>query len=274
MGTVGLAGALALILYLSVTSLPYLAVSPASDPVFGALNGCVLAVLRERTGFAVSRDGARLAAWAPDRLVECGPGDQRPRRTWRAPGITAGAYDGTGVLWVAQQSSDTDTPSLWLLRAEGEPTKVASLEVQALTGTGRGVVVLEPSGQVTAIRPDGDVEGSARLPGRDVRGAALSTSGDGARVSIVVHGGVYVLSDRAELVRAEAPCTIGLLWWLEGHHARLGCLPEASLWLTIDLDTGRAETAEERRRVPSSRVGQAGLWVQPCDVLPCTAPAP
>lgn len=273
-GTVGLTGALALIVYLSVTSLPYLAVAPAADPSFGALNGCVLSVLKERTGFAVSRDGARLAAWAPDRLVECGPGDERPRRTWRASGITVGAYDSAGLLWVAQRSSDTDTSSLWLLRAEGDPDRVASLDVQALAGTALGVVVLEPSAQLTALRSDGQVDGSALLPTADVRGAVLSTSGDGERVSVVVGGGVYVLSPRAELLRAEAPCTIGYMWWLDGHRARLACRPVGSLSLTIDLDTGRAETAEERARVPSSLMGPKEHWIQPCDVLPCSAPPP
>lgn len=273
-GTVGLAGALALIVYLAVTSLPYLALSPASDPTFGALNGCVLSVLRERTGFAVSRDGARLAAWAPDRLVECGPGDERPRRTWPKAGITAGAYDAAGGLWLAQRASDADSPRLWHAGVAGAPALVATLEVQALAGTVRGVAVLEPSAQLTVLSEDGAVEGSVRLPSSDVRGAVLSSSGDGERVTVVVGGGVYVFSARAELLRAEAPCTIDFLWWLDGHRALLACRPVGALWLTIELDSGRAETAEARPRVPSVRAGPGALWVQPCDVLPCTAPAP
>jgi hypothetical protein len=60
--TVALAVALGFIIYLSVTSLPYLAVSPSTDPAFGSLNACVLGSLRERTGWSISRDGQRLAA--------------------------------------------------------------------------------------------------------------------------------------------------------------------------------------------------------------------
>jgi hypothetical protein len=273
--TVGLAGALALIVYLSVTSLPYLAMSPASDPVFGALNGCVLAVLKERTGFAVSRDGTHLSAWAPDRLVQCGPGDETPKRTWQGRGITVGAYDASGALWLAQQASDADTPRLWLWRTiGGAPLAMASLEVQAITGTSRGVVVLDPSAELTALTREGSVEGSFRLPMADMRGAVMATSGDGERVAVVVAGGVYVLSSRVELLRAEAPCTIETLWWLEGHRALLSCRPSGSLFLTIDLDTGRAEVATDQPRVPSWLLGPRALWIQSCDVLPCTAPPP
>jgi hypothetical protein len=121
---------------------------------------------------------------------------------------------------------------------------------------------------------DGAVEGSFHLPSSDVRGAALASSGDGERVTVVVGGGVCVLSSRAELSRAEAPCTVDFLWWLHGHRALLACRPEGSLWLTIDLDSGRAETAVERPRVKSWRMGDGALWGQPCNMLSCTAPPP
>jgi hypothetical protein len=282
-GTVGLAGALALIVYLAVTSLPYLASSPSTDPTFGALDACVLGALEQRTGFAVSRDAARVAAWSPDRLVECGPGDVAPRRAWPKPGITLGAYDGEGTLWLAQRASGTtdagearrDPPRLWAWRDGVSPAAVAELEVQGLAGTARGVVVLEASGQVSALDTSGAVAGSVALPTTDVRGAALGASGDGERVAVVVAGGVYVLGADAALRRAEAPCAVDFAWWLPGgHRALLACRPPGSLYLSVDLDSGRAEAAPRRARVHSSLVGPAGPWVERCDVLPCTAPPP
>lgn len=274
-GTVALAAGLALVIYLAVTSLPYLAVSPSSDPSFGALNACVLGALSERTGFAVSRDGARVAAWAPHRLVECARGDASPGRTWRVQGVSAGAYDDASTLWFTQQSSDADRPRLWAWSVADEaPRPLASLDVQAVVGTARGAVVLEPSGQLTALAADGSAEGASSLPAPDVRGASLSTSADGERVLVVAFGAAYVLSARAELLRAEAPCTVAFAWWLDQHRARLSCAPSGSLFLTIDLDTGRTEVAPRAPRVPSQRLGPGETWVQACDLLPCTAPAP
>ena len=56
--TLGLTAVLAVglggVVWLSASTLPYLAVSPGTDPVFGPHNTCLLASVTERLGFAVS----------------------------------------------------------------------------------------------------------------------------------------------------------------------------------------------------------------------------
>lgn len=273
--TVGLAVALGFIIYLSVTSLPYLAVSPTTDPVFGALNACVLEGLKERTGFAPSRDATRLAAWSPTALVVCGPDETSPGRTLALPGITAGAWDVQGGLWVAQQAADTSRPRLLVLRGGDEPADLGELPVQALAGTREGVVVLEPTGLLAALTQKGEMVGTHQLPPGDVRAATLASSADGDRVAVAVGGGVFALTSRLALTRAESPCSVESLWWLaEGHQVLVSCAGESALALTLEVDTGQTEAAPARLRVRSTLVGPAGVWFQPCDVLPCSAEPP
>jgi hypothetical protein len=257
--TVGLAVALGFIIYLSVTSLPYLAVSPTTDPVFGALNACVLEGLKERTGFAPSRDATRLAAWSPTALVVCGPDETSPGRTLALPGITAGA----------------SRPRLLVLRGGDEPADLGELPVQALAGTREGVVVLEPTGLLAALTQKGEMVGTHQLPPGDVRAATLASSADGDRVAVAVGGGVFALTSRLALTRAESPCSVESLWWLaEGHQVLVSCAGESALALTLEVDTGQTEAAPARLRVRSTLVGPAGVWFQPCDVLPCSAEPP
>jgi hypothetical protein len=273
--TVALAVSLGFIVYLSVTSLPYLAVSPSTDPAFGALNACMLDALHERTGFAVSRDAQRLAAWSSDGVVICSEPHRAPTRVWKHPGITVGSFDGQGQLWLAALAEDASSSTLWLLTDASEPKAMASLAVQALAGMKDGVVVLEANGRLTALTPEGDMLGARDLPSGDLRAAVLQASADGQRVAVVVGGGVFAFSSKLELLRAEAPCTTKTLWWLpEGHRARLECASTSPLALTFDVDTGVTEAAEPRSRVPSTLVGPAAVWVQPCDVLPCSAEPP
>ncbi len=272
--TVALAVALGFIVYLSVTSLPYLAVSPSTDPAFGPLNACVLGALPERTGWASSRDARTVAAWSSDALVVCGPSQPTPERTWRAAGIIAGAFDAHGALWVAAQASDAAGATLWVLEGRAAPRPMTSaLAVQTLAGTSHGVVVLEATGRLTALDATGAVAGATELPAGDLRAANLLSSGDGERVAVVVGGGVFVLDASARLLRAEAPCNVQSMWWLaQGHTALLQCA--GALALRYDVDTALAEAAPARARVPSTLVGPAPLWAQPCDVLPCSAEPP
>jgi hypothetical protein len=272
--TVALAVALGFIVYLAVTSLPYLAVSPSTDPAFGSLNACVLNTLPERTGWALSRDAQRLAAWSSDSLVICGSAQQTPERTWRQPGVTAGAFDAQGALWVAAQPSDAAGATLWVLEGSAAARPMTStLAVQTLAGTSHGVVVLEATGRLTALDVAGAVAGAAELPPGDFRAATLHASADGERVAVVVGGGVFVLDASLHLLRAEAPCTVESMWWLaDGHVALLQC--SGTLTLRYDVDTAHADAAPSRARVPSTLVGPAPLWAQPCDMLPCSAEPP
>lgn len=269
--SVALAATIGAIIYLAVTSLPFLATSPTSDPTFGALNQCLLEHAPQRVGFAVGRDARRAAVWTTDTVVVCRE-DGAPS-TWRLPGVTVGAWDATGHLWIAARGADAGASGLFRL-ADRAPEPVGDLSPQALAGTSEGVVALEPSGRLVSVSGDGRVTGARDLPSAD--GAALSSSGDGQRVAVRVGGGLYALDAvTLEVLRAEAPCAVEHLWWLKGgHRVLLTCGPDGSWALELDVDTGRSEAAPARQRVEAGLVGPDGPWVQGCDVLPCTAEEP
>jgi hypothetical protein len=270
--TVALAVALGLIIYLSVTSLPYLAVSPTTDENFGALNACVLEKLRERTGFAVAPDGRRLVAWSSQSLVDCSATTTNAALESVA-GLTAGAFDGHGGLWLAHEGSEAGFPGVTHHPRAGAPREVPNVSAQALVGTSDGVIVLEPSGLLVSLGETGDVRGSYQLPVSDVRGAVLSSSFDGEQVAVVFNAAVFVFTAQLKLLRAQAPCEVQRAWWAaHAHRLILEC--STSLALTLEVDTGRSEAAPQRQRVPSVLLGPAPVWVQVCDVLPCTAPTP
>ncbi|MEW5737569.1 MAG: hypothetical protein AB1938_01520 [Myxococcota bacterium] len=269
--SVALAATVGAIIYLAVTSLPYLASSPTSDPTFGPLNECLLSNAPQRVGFAVGRDARRVAAWTNDAVVECA--EARGPRTWRLQGATVGAYDGKGRLWLAARGAGEAQSGLFLL--DGTETRaVGQLAAQALAGIRDGVVGLEPGGRLVSLHEDGRVTGTTELPSTE--GAALTSSGDGTRVVVRVGGGLFAFdADTLALLRAEAPCQVQRLWWKKGsHRVLLACGPDESWALELDVDTGVAETAPPRARVDSVLVGPEGPWVQPCDVLPCTAEEP
>jgi hypothetical protein len=269
--SVALAATLGASLYFAVTSLPYLATSPTSDPTFGALNQCLLDLAPQRVGFAVGRDARRAAVWTTDTVVACREGE--PPSTWRLPGATVGAWDAQGHLWIAARGADAGASGLFRL-GDGAPEPVGPLSPQALAGTAEGVVALEPSGRLLSVSGDGRVTGARDLPSAD--GAALSTSGDGQRVAVRVAGGLFALDAvTLKVLRAEAPCAVEQLWWLKGgHRVLLSCGPDASWALELDVDTGHRETAPARPRVESVLAGPDGPWVQACDMLPCTAEEP
>jgi hypothetical protein len=164
-------------------------------------------------------------------------------------------------------------PGLVHLSPDGAKQEIRTISAQALAGTGDGVVVLEPSGQLVSLSDTGGVRGSWQLPTNDVRGSLLSSSGDGQRVAVIVGGGLFAFSAELRVLRAQAPCEVRGAWWLSGSHALiLECAGQ--LALRLDVDSGRSETAPRRERVPSTLAGPEPVWVQSCDVLPCTASPP
>ncbi|MEW6434807.1 MAG: hypothetical protein AB1730_25180 [Myxococcota bacterium] len=269
--SVALAATIGAIIYLAITSLPFLATSPTSDPTFGALNQCLLENAPQRVGYAVGRDARRAAVWTTDTVVACRE-DGAPS-TWRLPGATVAAWDVKGHLWVAARGADAGASGLFRLDGE-EVHPVGDLAPQALTGTAEGVVALEPSGHLVAIAADGRVTATRDIP--SASGASLSSSGDGRRVAVRVGGGLFALdATTLELLRAEAPCQVEHLWWRRGgHRVLLSCGPDASWALELDVDTGQSETAPARERVEAVLAGDDGPYVQACDVLPCTAEEP
>ena len=267
--TVVLAVALGGITYLAVTSLPYLATTPTTDPAFGALNACLLNAVPERLGFAVSRDASSVAAWSASQLVVC---SGNPPTATSSPhtGITQATWDGLGALWIATSHSDGGANSL--LRFEGgQFVERGAFSPAALVGTAKGVVGLEPSGQLIALSSTGEVSATRALP--DSRRVQLQASGDGALVALF-GGGRFAVVDAVTLqsTPAEAPCPVEHVWWRPG--APMLVVDCVDLTLEINALTSESSLAQPRRRIPSTLVGPGGVYVQSCDVLPCSVEPP
>ncbi len=270
--TFGLAATLGVLLYFSTTSLPYFAASPTTDPVFGEVNACLLqAAPSARVGFAVSKDAKSAAVWSNRHLVRC---SGAVATEWPIAGIAAAAFDGAGRLWAASGAADAGDARLLVFEGSGTPVVRGDTRPAQLVGVDDGIVALEPSGRLISVRGDGAVSGLVDL--RAAPTAQLTASGDGQRVALVAHGGLYVFdSHTLEKIRAEASCPVEFLWWSRvGHRAVLSCGPDASWALFIDVDSGHQDTAPDHRRVHSELAGPQGPWVQPCDGLPCTATEP
>ncbi len=267
--TVVLAVALGGITYLSVSSLPYLATSPTTDPAFGALNACLLSAVPERLGFAVSRDASSVAAWSASQLVICA-GTPPVATSSPHSGITHATWDGLGALWIATSHADGGARSL--LRLEGgQFVERGAFSPSALVGTARGVVGLEPSGALIALSSTGEVSATRALPAS--RGVQLQTSGDGAYVALF-GGGRFAVVDAVTLksTPAEAPCPVEHVWWKPG--TPLLVVDCVDLALEINALNSESTLAPPRRRIPSTLVGPGGAYVQSCDVLPCSVEPP
>lgn len=267
--SIALAAVLGAIVYLAVTSLPYLATSPSTDPVFGALNSCLLSAVPERVGFAVSRDNARAAAFSHSRLVECA-GSPVTATTWDRAGLTLAAYDDEGALWVSTSSDDAGDAAL--LRLEnGKLVERGPISATAVVGVQGGVVALAADGSLVSVSGDGSVRGRRELP--SARNVNLAVNADGALVALWGGGKLTVVNAvTLESTPAEVACSVSRVWWR----------PEPPLFLADCLDisvevhalTSQSALVDARRRVPSTLTGPAGIYVQACDGLPCSVEAP
>ncbi len=267
--TVVLAVALGGITSLSLTSLPYLATSPTTDPTFGPLNACLLGGVPERLGFAVSRDAKRVAAWSSSTLVECA-GTPPVAKAFARAGVTLGTYDGAGALWVTTRGGDGGGATLARLEGEGFVER-GVLEAAALAGTRQGVVVLEATGELLAVGAAGEVSATRALPSS--RGVVLQASADGSLVSLV-SGGRFSVIDAVTLAStpAEVPCPVRTTWWRpQGAQVVVECL---DLVIEVNAHDSQSQLLQPRRRVESTLVGPGGPYVQACDGLPCTVEAP
>lgn len=267
--TVALAVALGGIIYLSVTSLPYLAISPTTDPTFGTFNACLLEAIPERLGFAASGDGKRVAAWSSRQLVECTGTPPVPTLFARGD-ITLGAYDGSGTLWISSAQTDGGPASLFHLE-QGQLIERGAFNASALVGTAQGVVALEPSGQLVALSASSGASATRAVPFS--RNVQLKASSDGALVALF-GGGRFAVVDAVTLqsTPAEAPCAVIHLWWRPSEPVVV--VDCGDLSLEINALTSVSALVEPRRRVPSTLMSPLGLYIQSCDVLPCTVEAP
>lgn len=263
--TLGVAASLGAVLYVVSSSLPFLASSAVSDPRFGALNACAQGAVSSRTGFAVSHDARALAVFSGSQAVRCEllADAGAEAHDLASTGVAAAAFDFSGGLWLARNG-------LWLGDAG-----FADVVPVSLAGTKHGMVAVEASGRVLALRGGDVIAAVAQLP-RQVEGTPqLIVSSDGERVALPIAGGVYVW-DTATLssVRAEAPCSVEAAWWLPGgRRMLLQCAPDFALeW---DVDTG-AQTAAPQKKNRSRSVLVPGLdvYVSSCEQLPCTAAPP
>jgi hypothetical protein len=271
--SVALAVTLGAVIYLATTSLPYLASAPGGDPIFGDLNACLLEQVPSRTGFAVSRDASQAAAWSTSHVAVCVKrASAVTSRRHAVGGVTVGAFDGAGALWVVSQPGGLTSTLLRL--GEGGPVEHGETGAVDVSGTGPGLVVLEQSGRLVALSGDGAVTAVAQV--KPARGQRLSTSADGALVAVTGASLIEVFStERLSQVRREAPCEVNGFWWLTGNHrAVVTCGPQDAFALIIDVDTGTQEPAAPGRRAITTLAGAAGPWVQPCDLLPCTGASP
>jgi hypothetical protein len=267
--TVALAVALGGIMWLSVTSLPYLATSPTTDPNFGALNACLLGAVPERLGFAVSRDVKRAAAWSTSKFIECA-GTPPTATTYPLEGATLATYDASGALWVAASTLDGGVHGLSRLE-NGAFVSRGSFSPAAMVGTARGVIALEPQGQLIALAGDGSVSATRALPmQRDVH---LISSIDGSLVALFGGGKFAVVnSTTLESTPAEVPCPVQHVWWrVEGPLLLVECVD-----ISIELNAldSQSVLVDPRQRSRSTLTGPTGVYVQSCDVLPCIAEAP
>lgn len=258
------AAGLGLLVAIATTSLPYLVSSPTTDPHFGALNQCLTRALQgPRLGWAVAPDASRAAVFGARAVALCSR--QGAPTVFSAPGARAITFDGDGRLWVATGEQ--------LLREEaGQLEPMGDFAPVALAGHAAGVIAMDSEGQLLSISPQGEVLGAARLPAPGV----LSVGPGGALAAVLVGGGVVAYEARTlTLLRAEAPCQVDALWWQDTpEQVLIACGPEQGPALSLDLRTGQRAEMSRRVRVPARRLSGLPLYVQGCDGLPCTAPAP
>src|SRR5688500_6880346 len=126
------AAALAVMLYLATTTLPYLATSPTTAPSLGELTQCLPAAIAEaRGGFAVAADGRAAATFGGKAFVVCeaaassdGGRPQARARVFPVEGVATAAFDFEGALWFATGRRGEAAPALWRIAPGGEPERV------------------------------------------------------------------------------------------------------------------------------------------------------
>jgi len=266
--------AIGMVLYAVSTSLPFLATPSNTDVRFGATNQCLMGALQApRVGFAVSWDAGAVAGYTGDALALC-EGAHRVA-SLAQPGVQSASWDATGTLWLALDVPDAGQ-RLAFLSPDGGVEELGDVAPVALAGHAQGVVVLDASGKLTSLKRNGEALGWAELSAGPVGPARLSVNADGTLVAVVTGGGFLVYrTNSLERVRAEAPCDLEYLWWSpRGTQAILDCGPRAAFALALDVTTGAREAAPKRARVRSTLVPGAGVYVGPCEQLPCQVDAP
>jgi hypothetical protein len=268
------AATLVTLVYFSLSSLPFLTLSPAADANFGKQNELLLKLVPERVGFAVSSDAITVAAWSTQHLSACTSSGEVYSLLLR--GIQLGAYDKKGNLWL---SVDGPQPQLISVDATGTQKMVLPMSVNAMVRTNLGIAVLQPSGHVLSIDSDGNVLATQVI--QSAENVVLSANSDGTVISIVKPPMHQLFDSQTLLSKPSAPCAAKQLWWTQNPNVYvLACLP---------MDSGAAHKANHEARpfelecnisaeceagatkIPHGIPLSQTISIEPCDGLPCTS---
>lgn len=272
--TLASAAALGMVLYVVSTSLPFLASSPTADPHFGAQSQCLIGALpTPRVGYAVSWNGDEVAGFSGGALAVCAR--DGGARIYPVKGVQQAAWDERGTLWLGTSEIPDAGWRLWYLDADAGPVSAGDFAPVALAGHASGAVALDATGKLVSLARAGEVTGLAQLPAAPVGPFQLTANEDGTLATVVAGGGLFAFTvPELKTVRAEAPCDVEFLWWTRGDGAVLSCGPASSFALALHVRSGARDAAPRRNRARSVLVPGLGVYVQPCEQLPCTAPAP
>jgi hypothetical protein len=277
--TLAIAAGLSLTLYLAVTSIPFLAQSPTTDPLFGGHNACILSQLKEpRVGFAVSTDGLRVFSYGGTRAVLCSrDGPDVRAQTVELSGITGASFDFSGTLWLTTVRGSSAGPSLWRLASgQTQPVPVGEVSPTTVVGDAQGALVLEMTGRLLSVSSRG-VGSWAQLGGAVGDSPLLAVNADGTLVMMLSPTGVFIY-ETATLKRLYfgKPCDVTYAWWGAGADMKdtllLACAPSWALGL--NGRTGQTEAVSLQSRVPSVLIPGLSRYVQSCNAVPCGAPPP
>ena len=247
--------------YLAVTALPYLAVSPASDVTYGALNACLLTSTRERLGFAVAPDNRAAVAWSGAGLVECVSTDAGTVATKVDGHVYAAAYAHDGTLFLSTARGLEARLDGGAVTLEGH---VGANDV--LVGTDVGVVLYDGEA-LTSLKANGEALGSVPL---HLSEPWLRASGDGRRLATREGIRLRVFdSHTLESVFDGSPCETKGARWLEG--ARQLLVDCGDVTLVLDVESGHQDTSTKALLPGSWLAGPRGPTVEDCDRLPRTA---
>jgi hypothetical protein len=190
------------------------------------------------------------------------------------PGIAAASFDFQGTLWLSVSRG----PRLetWALASNvAAPRTLSDFSPVAIAGVRAGAVAIDANGRLALFGLEG--RSSFHLTAVPLGSNPLiAPNADGSLFAVVAANAVHVFrSDDLAPVRSESPCQAEFLWWLpSASQALVACGPKHASALILDVVTGQSELAPAAERPRSALVPLLGSYVQECEQLPCSTPAP
>ena len=273
-GTLSLAAGLAVVVYMVMLALPYLALTPTLDTQFGKLNQCLRqGGIENSLGFAVSPDGQAVASFTGTTVVFCEQETLQPG-VLNFPGVTSIALDFSKNLWLGTPPKEGQNTHLWRWsKGQEKPQSVHAVVPMALVPHPKGVVALESSGLLMSFDMQGNLLAEAQVAGAWPCDAQLTVNVDGSLLAVLAHESVITFkTETLSPVSAASPCKATFLWWtLEREKARIECGGADSVALEFNVSSGQFETLPKRSRRHTTLVPLLRQYVQVCDHLPCRA---